>query len=183
MSEQDQSGFQHAVVVLGTPVRADGSPSARLARRADRGIAIALAEPDALLVLTGGALRGRPAEAQVMGGLARAAGLPARRVLMEVQARSTLENALFTADIFPATARPLRISLVTDRLHAPRALMTFRSIGLTVDLALADWSPRDEGLAGWLLGLCYEAAAILWYGLRVTAGVHRRAARRGPDRS
>ena len=170
--------IQQVIVVLGTTVRADGGAGPRLIRRVERAVAEFRAADDPILVLTGGAPGGGPIEAQVMRDQALAAGVPPERTLLEPEARNTLENALFTACLLPTDQRALRITLVTDWLHLPRARLTFWSIGLAVRPVAAAWSPAESSLSRWLGGLCYEVAALLWYGLRITAGVHRRAARR-----
>ena len=102
---------------------------------------------------------------------------PDGRVILEPEARSTLENALYTARLLRARFHRMRITLVTDRLHSPRAGLTFRSIGFTVTAAPAPWPPDNATMAARFGGLLYECAALLWYGLRIGCGAHRRAAR------
>jgi uncharacterized SAM-binding protein YcdF (DUF218 family) len=110
-------------------VRPDGSPTSQLRRRV--ALAVALYETGAapLLVLSGG---GAPvSEAQVMAGLARAAGVPGAALLCEAGSRNTAENALNSAHLLREIGLS-RVLLVSSRTHLLRARWLFRLAGLRV---------------------------------------------------
>jgi len=152
-------------VVPGTGVRADGSPGARLARRMERAIRYLQDHPACLLLVTGGSVGGRPAEAQVMRKAALAAGIAADRILVEPQAGSTWENAAFATALL-ASRGTRRIVLITDRIHMPRARLAFRAQGLAVSTVAAAWPDRRTPRSAILAALCYEALALAWYLVR-----------------
>ena len=155
-----------AVIVLGTRVEADGGASPPLARRVRRGVALVRAGAAPLLLLTGGQSPGGwpevPSEAEVMGRLAREAGLPAEAILLEHTARSTWENARFSAQMMAARGLGSAL-LVTDRLHLWRALLCFRRCGLKVTGYAAQESWREDPPGRIALQASYEAAALLRY--------------------
>lgn len=141
-----------AVVVLGARVMPGGRASAALRRRTAHGAALILAGRADHLVLTGGRAERGVAEAQVMRDLAIERGVPPERIVLEPAARSTLENAAFTARI--AHARGFRsLLVVTDRYHLPRALMAFRRLGLTVAGSPVPPDTDDRRTAEWAVEL------------------------------
>ena len=101
-----------------------------------------------VLVLSGGGTGVVP-EAEVMGDLARAAGVPEAALLVEPHSRNTFENARETARLLHA--RGLRtVILVSDRVHLPRAALLFRRAGLRVAgrAAAAPPAPLRELMLG-----------------------------------
>ena len=115
------------LIVLGTPVDADGNPSPRELARVteavheyERGVA-------PRILFTGGAVANRFVEAQVMARTAEAQGIPASAVLEDPAARDTMEN----------TCNALRImrshgwesaEVISSPSHLPRAGMIFSKL-------------------------------------------------------
>jgi uncharacterized SAM-binding protein YcdF (DUF218 family) len=158
-----------AAIVLGAMVRPDGSPSPALARRVTRAVQLASSGRAAHLVMTGGAVRHATPEAQVMRALAVAAGIEAHRVVVEDRAVNTITNALLSKAVVEAHGWR-RLALVTDASHMPRALYTFRRLGLAVS-PVAAWpigAPRPEWFTAW----GREVLALPWTLIRVEH--HRR---------
>ena len=114
-----------AIVVLGGNAATDGSLTGESAQRMASAIALFEAGAAPLLVVTGGG--DRPV-APNMADAARDAGIPQDAILVEAAARSTLQNALFTADL-DALDKTQPIILVTQRYHLPRAWASFRWAG------------------------------------------------------
>ena len=153
------------IVVLGGPHRA-------LRRRTAQGIRLFEAGRAETLLLSG---RGREdwVEADVMGEQARAAGVPDAHIVLEDESRTTLENAVFSARIMDA--RGWRSALVvTDALHLPRALLAFRGAGIRAKGSAVTRGWREEPVRTWVGHAAYEAAALVWYALRILARRHRR---------
>ena len=155
-----------AIVVLGTVVEADGRASPRLERRVRHGIERLRAGDAEVLILTGGPSGSGHTEAEVMRELAVTAGLPAERLLTEPQARSTWDNARYTADLMAARGWSSAL-VVTDFLHLPRSLFAFRSAGLRARGSGARGSWSAQRIAGRLSQVLYEASALVWYALSV----------------
>lgn len=82
-----------------------------------------------LLVVTGGPAEGtNPPVAEAMRDFAVAAGVPEDAILVENASLSTLQNAMFTADLAELD-KSAPIILVSHRYHLPRANASFRWAG------------------------------------------------------
>lgn len=111
------------VLVLGFPGRRDGS--AGLLQRWRTRIALRSAPPGALLVFSGGAVRGAVAESDVMADLAERHGIPRDRIVRETTATTTREN-LTRSLPWLSGARTIRIA--SNTFHARRARQYLRAI-------------------------------------------------------
>jgi uncharacterized SAM-binding protein YcdF (DUF218 family) len=70
-------------------------------------------------------------------------GLPRDRVILEREARNTIENARFTKAI--ASPKPgQRWLLITSAYHMPRAVSLFREVGFPVEPYPVDWMTRGN---------------------------------------
>jgi len=116
-----------AIVVLGAPL-ANDALSAPLVERVEAAAALWRAGGAPLVVTTGGVTHGATrAEAVVMAEALRARGVAA--ILVEDRARTTAENARYTAALL--AARGARsVWLVTQPFHGRRARRVFRDAGL-----------------------------------------------------
>jgi uncharacterized SAM-binding protein YcdF (DUF218 family) len=128
----------HAIIVLGAPVRADGTLPAITAERVRAGAALYHAGGAPIVCATGGftgkspvdpMTRGGRGEADAIGDALLAAGVPASALRLERAARTTRENAAFTATLL-APDRVHTVWLVTQPFHARRARWLFRRVGL-----------------------------------------------------
>jgi len=136
------AGEQTALVIFGAAVRHDGSPSKIMQRRLEGAIAAWRAIPGALLVPTGGPCASGFVEAEVMRAALIEAGVPASSILVEPQARDTLESVrrchrLLIERGFSGTVVPC-----TSRFHIPRCAVLFRILGWAVRL---EPMPSDSG--------------------------------------
>ncbi len=151
-------------IILGARVGADGSPSPALRRRVAQGVALYRAGLVSHLLCSGGGPPDRPTEAALMRALAREAGVPEAAILVEARSRTTLENALCCRALL-ATLSPAPLLLVSDASHLPRALYTFRRLGLAVTPSAAPW-PRAWRTI--VLACLREAVAlpVYWWKLK-----------------
>ena len=127
-----------AVVVLGAAMMSPGLPGPALRRRLEHGVAVFFARNAGHLLVSGGLVGPPPAEARMMRDLAIARGVPDSRIIVEDMARNTFENAVYAGRIIRERGW-LRVVVVTDAFHLPRALYVFRRIGLQV---MGDGVPR-----------------------------------------
>ena len=118
-----------AIIVLGTPADSDGNPAPEQLARVteavheyERGVA-------PRLIMTGGAARNHFVEGQVMARTAQAEGIPASAILVEPEARNTLENACYSARIMKAHGWR-SAGVVSTASHLPRAAIIFSSLPL-----------------------------------------------------
>ena len=154
------------VIVLGASTSPAGGPTPTLRRRVDKGVRTLEETGAEALLLTGGPAGRRPAEAEVMRDLARLAGVPEDRILIETEASTTFENARRSADIMRRHGWT-RAVVVTDAMHIPRALLAFRGVGVRA-------TGRGVRIA-WRVGpfrtpfhyLIYEIAGIALYAIRI----------------
>ncbi|MGZ6124244.1 MAG: YdcF family protein [Myxococcales bacterium] len=147
----------HAIVVFGAAVDPDGRPRRPLVRRLRRALAEAAADPRALVVVSGGRVRGRPAEAPAMRNWLVAEGLDPARIIVEPEARSTSENARHCAALI-ARRGFRRVTLVTERYHMLRARFLLVR-------ALTGQGPRIElRMSAAPDGLDWIQLAVRWFG-------------------
>lgn len=112
-----------AIVVLGCPVRAGGVPSPALERRVRGAVHLYEQGVAEVIVMTGGPGR-HGVEAHAMRDLAVTLGVPRPAIQLEIESRSTRENARFTAR-FTAHTELRRVVVVSDAFHLPRARALF----------------------------------------------------------
>ncbi len=108
-----------AVIVLGFPPRRDGRTNA--VQRWRCRIAVRSLDPgrSSVLIMTGAATRGRRSEAEVMAGYARdVLGAPAQQIMLEEQARSTLDNIKYS---LPLAEQFAAIKIASDPFHVRKA--------------------------------------------------------------
>lgn len=141
----------HAVVVFGAPARDDGRPGPSLASRLSRALAALEADPSAaVVVVSGGAVKGTN-EAEAMRRWLVGQGVAPSRVVVEPEARFTLENAELSAALVANTGAD-RVTLVTEAFHMGRAsaLMqqALRDAGVAAELRLAPATDANPGAPG-----------------------------------
>jgi uncharacterized SAM-binding protein YcdF (DUF218 family) len=167
------------LVLLGAPLRADGSPGPALRRRLDCALTALRRDPRARVLATGGVPPGgcstRP-EAVAAAADLGARGIDPTRILVEPSARNTWENAVLSARLLRAQGlAQAPLLLVTDPWHLPRARLAFRAQGLPArgTGCRVTAAVRPPGLPGLLLR---ELAGVALYLLRWLLAVVRRAA-------
>ncbi|MCB0635660.1 MAG: YdcF family protein [Lewinella sp.] len=134
------------------------------------------------LLLSGGAgtlfLEDEQPEATTAAQYALNLGVAAEDLLLDIQARNTYENALFSAELLAGRPAGERYLLVSSAWHLPRAAACFRKAGLSVILYPVDYLqshtplvpadyflPRAQTLADWE-SLIKEWVGYLVYRLR-----------------
>jgi uncharacterized SAM-binding protein YcdF (DUF218 family) len=168
-------------VVLGGPMDPDGTPAWATRRRVAAGVRLLQIGEADLLILSGG--HNMPEKArgwgmkppgETMRDLALTMGAPAEALLVEPNARTTVENIDFSLAM--AEVRGLkRIGVVSDAWHLPRAMAFAAWRGrddlrpVAVDIRPWQWT-RDTPM------LYAREAAAWWYGLaRILGLVHEGA--------
>lgn len=146
-----------AIVVLGCRVRPDGTASPALARRVRHAVSLYEKGLAPVLVLTGGVGTHPPSEARAAAAVARAAGVPAKALVLEERSTSTEENAREAAKLIDAK----RVLVVTDGYHTFRAERVFRRYFPT---AVAVGSHGSHSVR--LRGALREVAVVVFYALR-----------------
>jgi uncharacterized SAM-binding protein YcdF (DUF218 family) len=134
------------IVVLGGDI---ASPRGRLSEpelgeRADRlfqAYALWRAGKAKVMLISGGELpwaeASRP-EAEIVGQSLQTLGVPASAILVEGESRNTRENAVDSAALWREKGFHTGL-LVTSAIHMPRAMATFRAVGLRLTPWPADF--------------------------------------------
>ncbi len=133
------------IVVLGAALNDDGQPTPTVRRRVAHGVALWKDGRAPRLLMAGGPTRHATPESHVMRNLAVDAGVPADAVHVEERSTRTLENAAFSKEILDAEGWRKAL-LVTDPTHMPRALYTFRRLGMSVKGTASPGMLRDGGI-------------------------------------
>lgn len=120
-SEEPPTG--DVIIVLGGDALPTGAINGQTSERVTTAVALYQAEAAVQIVMSGG-----DGVADAMRDMAVAAGVPPEAILIENASRSTLQNALFTADIAELD-KDASILLVTHKYHLPRANASFRWAG------------------------------------------------------
>ena len=124
---------EHVIAVFGSPALGNGQPRGPVRRRLQCARGLALEDPCALVIVSGGAVLG-PIEAEVMRDWLVERGIGADRIVTEPRARNTFENASFVARELEEVGAAV-VTLVTERFHLWRSARVLR------------WAVEDAGLA------------------------------------
>lgn len=137
-----------------------GVPSPTLRRRIEWAIRLYQEGGHDRLLVSGGLGASPPTEADVMARIALDAGIPADRIIYDRDARTTIDTAAFAAGL--NRDRTIAFTAVTDRYHALRTRLAFRTFGLRVSIS---WPPRAAGTNRLSLIRSYmrEAPALVLY--------------------
>lgn len=160
-------------VILGAQVLAGGRPSKTLEARTRHAARLYAAGKVDFLIATGGVGEHPPSEAEVMRSILVGAGVPEEAIVLEGEALSTWDSALFVARIAKGRGAE-RVLAVTDPLHTVRTVASFREAGLgAVPEPVYDspmWRRRGMRLGQFIR----EAGAIFWYRTRHGVGSRSR---------
>lgn len=118
-----------AIVILGASVLPDGSPSPSLARRILRGAKAFDDKLGEVVICSGGLGKATRTEAEVMKAALIAQGVPENTIALENKSRTTFENAVHSIKIAKSMGFE-HLFIVSDRYHLPRAMLTFRIMGM-----------------------------------------------------
>jgi uncharacterized SAM-binding protein YcdF (DUF218 family) len=143
-----QSQFD-AIIVLGYPANADGSPSPIQRERVLEGVRQYRAGVAPRLIMTGGAAHNAHVEADVMGRFAEQEGVPTAAVFEETRAHDTIQNAFYSLQIMQAHGWN-SAQVVSSGSHLARASLIF-----------AQFPIRYRVHAARPAGFWYECAAYL----------------------
>jgi uncharacterized SAM-binding protein YcdF (DUF218 family) len=117
--------MQTVIIVLGNPPKEDGTIPNNLRSRLDLAINEYLSNPGSRLLLTGGSVYGKNIEAVEMQKYCIRKGIPENRIYLEKNARSTYDNALYTARLVKNFEYD-KIIIVTSRYHKKRTDLIFK---------------------------------------------------------
>ena len=113
------------IIVLGNPPNKDGSIPYNLKTRLDLAIEIYKNNIGSKLVMTGGTAYSNLVEAIVMKEYCVKKGILESDILVETNAKSTYDNALYVAEMLTDNGSK-EITIITSRYHKKRVDLIFR---------------------------------------------------------
>jgi uncharacterized SAM-binding protein YcdF (DUF218 family) len=146
-----------AIVIFGAAVRADGRPSASLARRIGYGLRAwrELGDP---ILCSGAAGRYGPSEAWVMAAELKREGVPAERIFLDEDSRDTFQSVIAAARFVKARGLS-RCMVCSDAYHVPRIRLLLAVLGVKTVVGPVPAGPAG-GWRHWLRMSLREALAI-----------------------
>lgn len=120
----DVPDSNHAFVVLGSGLKADGSMTVKNRARVELAIAGLQRFPNSKVVLTGGKSQSGVTEAEAMKRMMVVQGISEDRIIMETNATSTIGNALNSVPLLLKNAIT-RATIVSQASHVRRATIEF----------------------------------------------------------
>lgn len=143
----DKSPTADAIVVLGGSVVGPDSPriDIELTGNSDRILHAARlyrAGKAPIVIAAGGAEDTQP-EAYAMKALLAEWGVPKKNVIIETESLNTYQNAVNAMRLLDKR-RVKRVLLVTSAIHMPRALATFRTLGISAIPSPTDYLEADR---------------------------------------
>ncbi len=118
---------------------------------------------------------GMPTCAQLMRDELVRLGVPAARVLVEADSRTTRDEAVLVAQMLGRLG-PREVVLVTSDVHMPRSLGAFRAAGVDCAPSAAADPDRSRAWPAWILpsahglrfsgDLAHELLGLVWYRTR-----------------
>lgn len=117
------------VIVLGSGIKEDGTPTLSLINRLERSIAYAQEYPNTIIVVSGGQGSNEPMpEAQVMAQYLKDRGVDPERIIIEDKSTSTMENFRYTKELI---GDQKEIAFITNDFHIFRSGILARRNGFT----------------------------------------------------
>jgi uncharacterized SAM-binding protein YcdF (DUF218 family) len=150
------------LVVFGAAVRADGSPSGSLRRRAEGAAALAEQSGGGRFVVTGGVGRHGPAEAEVMRDILVEKGVDPSRIILESEADDTLSSIYFCKSILDTRRDVERVIVCSSPYHNPRCAILFRLVGIPAEIGEMPGDRPHLGWGKWLYFVAREFPATAW---------------------
>ena len=139
MSNTSQNNFD-VIVVLGTPMRADGSLSALARARVLEASRQYRAGTAPRLIMSGGAARNRFVEAEGMAQFAESQGVPRSAIFLEGQSLNTIQNAYYSYRIMQEHGWQSAL-IISNASHLRRASLIFRYYPIAWRTQAAPWPP------------------------------------------
>jgi uncharacterized SAM-binding protein YcdF (DUF218 family) len=127
-----------ALIVLGYPSNADGTPSPEQRERVLEGVREYKAGVAPYLILSGAAAHNQYIEADVMAQLARSQGVPASAILEDVQAQNTIQNIYYSATIMHDHGMN-SAEIISSPSHLPRAAMIVNTFNVDQPSLYINW--------------------------------------------
>ncbi len=129
------------IIVLGTPAKADGTPSPEQRERTLEGVREYKAGVAPTLIFTGGPAHNQFVEAHVMAMLALSKGVPPAAIIEEDHAQNTIQNIFYSRQIMSNSGWN-SAEIVSSPSHLPRAALILEHYPIQWSTHAAPWPPE-----------------------------------------
>ncbi len=133
------------LIVLGTPAKLDGTPTPELRERIDEGVREYKAGVAPHLIMTGGAAHNKLVEGQVMADYAVGEGVPRDAIVVEGQAKDTIQNIWYSHILMQKNGWH-SAEVISSPYHLPRTAMILQHyrgpLALDWSTHAAHWPPE-----------------------------------------
>lgn len=121
------------LIILGNPAKDDGTPSAILKTRLDKGLEVYKTGKAKYIITTGGAAHNFYVEAEIMQNYLVDKGVPAESIIQDQVSLNTIDNAENCAKLMKIYGLETAL-IITSSFHAKRAKLLFEKQNLNVDI-------------------------------------------------
>ena len=158
------------LLVLGSPSDPDGKPSPEQRERVMEAVREFQAGRAGHIIVSGAAVHNQWCEAESMARTAEAAGVPAEDVIVESQARNTIENVFYAHRIMDQRGWKTA-EVVSSPSHLPRASLILEHYGFGWRTQPAQWPPEysAQRIAPYYLHEAMGTTVLRWFGFRHNA--------------
>jgi len=129
------------ILVLGSPVLKNGEPSPEERERVDEGVREFKAGRAGYIIFSGGATMRQFIEGQSMAALAESQGVPSSAIVVEGQARNTIQNIYFSNQIMQQRGWS-SVEVVSSPSHLPRTALILRLYSFQWKEHASRWPPE-----------------------------------------
>ena len=126
------------LLVLGYPAEPDGTPSPEQRERVLEAVREYRSGIAPAIIMTGGPAHNQFVEAHVMANLAEREGVPASAIVEEPQARNTIQNIYYSAEIMH-THHWQSAEVITSPAHLGRAAMILEAFAKSQPTLAFEW--------------------------------------------
>lgn len=164
----DRAQPADVIIVLGSGLNRNLTPGPSLRNRSQRAAALWHENYAPMIICSGGFARwASRSEAAGCAEVLRDNGVPAEAIILEEQARSTEENAVYAHQIMRERGWETAL-VVSDGYHLLRATWIFSQEGMTFTTSPATTPPR---FFNHLVALAREVVALHWQVLKTVLGL------------
>jgi uncharacterized SAM-binding protein YcdF (DUF218 family) len=165
------------ILVLGTPTLENGQPSPEGRERVNESVREFKAGRAGHIIFSGGATMRQFVEGESMAALAEAQGVPSSAIVIEDQARKTVQNIYFGNQIMQQRGWT-SVEVISSPSHLPRTALILERYRFQWKEHASPWPPeyswRDIG--SYYAGEMMDTFVLRWFGFAPSPFLPRRSA-------
>jgi uncharacterized SAM-binding protein YcdF (DUF218 family) len=153
------------IVVLGTPTLENGQPSPEERERVNEAVREFRAGRADHIIFSGGATMKQFVEGQSMANLAETQGVPSSAIVIEDQARNTIQNIYFTNQIMQQKGWT-SVEVVSSPSHLPRTALILKRYSFLWKEHASRWPPEFDwkDIGALYAGEVMDTFVLRWFG-------------------